>query len=96
MYIKYGIDSNINCIDLVILNLAVFEMIWDYNCSVSDDRINVTEASQCRRLVKNRTSTCSPSITSSIRTMIEKHFDADDEMISVKWKDKEALEGAQG
>lgn len=85
MCIKYGIDSNINCIDLVILNLAV-----------SDYRSNVTEASQCRRLVKNRTSTCSPSITSSIRTMIEKHFDADDEMISVKWKDKEALEGAQG
>lgn len=75
-------------------------MILDYNCSVSDDRSNVTEASQCRRHAKNRTSTCSPSITSSItssiRTMIEKHFDADDEMISVKWKNKEALEGAQG
>lgn len=96
MCIKYGIDSNINCIDFVILYLAVFEMILDYNCSVSDDRSNVTEASQCRRLVKNRTNTCSPSITSSIQTMIEKHFDADDEMISVKWKDKEALEGAQG
>lgn len=61
-----------------------------------DERNKVTEASQCRRFVKNRTSTCSPSITSSIQTMIEEHFDADDEMISVKWKDKEALEGAQG
>lgn len=66
------------------------------NCSVSDERSKVTEASQCRRFVKNRTSTCSPSITSSIRTMIEEHFDADDEMIFVKWKDKEALEGAEG
>ena len=50
---------------------------------------------QCRRFVK-KTSTCSPSITASIRTMIEDHFDVDDEMTSVKWKDKEALKNDQG
>lgn len=43
MCIKYGIDSNINCIDMVILNFVVFEMIWDYNCFVLDDRSNVIE-----------------------------------------------------
>lgn len=28
--------------------------------------------------------------------MIEDHFDVDDEMTSVKWKDKEALKNDQG
>lgn len=93
MCIKYGIDSNINCIDLVILNFVVFEMILDYNCFVLDERSNVIEVLQCRRFVKNRISICFSFIIFFIRTMIEKYFDVDDEMIFVKWKDKEVFEG---
>ncbi|XP_062588687.1 DNA mismatch repair protein Mlh3-like [Saccostrea cucullata] len=61
-----------------------------------DDRSGETgQASRSRRPVK-RTTTTSPSIFSSIRTMIEEHFDADDEMLSVKWKDKGLMESFRG
>ncbi|XP_048732928.2 uncharacterized protein LOC125649424 isoform X3 [Ostrea edulis] len=51
------------------------------------DNVEAREPLQCRRLVKRAGTSC-PSITSSVRAMIEEHFDADDEMSSVKWKDK--------
>ncbi|XP_061173083.1 DNA mismatch repair protein Mlh3-like [Saccostrea echinata] len=61
-----------------------------------DDRSEETEqASQCRRPVKKVTAS-SPSTASSIRTMIEEHFDADDEMLSIKWKDKGLMESFKG
>nr|XP_022334016.1 uncharacterized protein LOC111130995 [Crassostrea virginica]XP_022334017.1 uncharacterized protein LOC111130995 [Crassostrea virginica] len=82
----------------IFVNKRTGHTITDENMIPKEDKQKaVSETSrdkQCRRFVK-KTSTCSPSITASIRTMIEDHFDVDDEMTSVKWKDKEALKNDQ-